>query len=456
MSPHTRWWKEAGIGTPLIHYCQAAGNHSVIVLDPDIAKQVLLAKYGKYPQYEKNLRVLKGFLGKGLLTLEGADWQRHRRICNPAFQPKLIQESLEDAVPALMKKMIAYWKQVENRGIHISNHFFNLTLDIIGKVAFAHEFHALESIKNWAEQSDNNNDDNLSPVKDKMYLSMNNMIQNLPRIVFLKMFNLLELDFSLKKSATMLNDATDIIINAARKKKEFKKSQVPLSLLQRLIDAKDSTYVNKSLSGVELRDEVKIFLLAGHETTSTWCNWAVFALCKYPDVQEKVYKDILKHAKDGEISLQLIEDMIYFNAFIKEVLRMFPPAGFIVRYPIEETSFKGVTIPAGTRLTIPIHLLHRHPLYWEDPDSFKPERWLKDEKPYSHSHAYLPFSAGPRHCIGKLFAQMEAKLILVPLIREFQFQLHPSQVDTTFTFTSFITMKAKPDVKVCIRSRNKG
>merc|ERR1712070_366556 len=106
---------------------------------------------------------------------------------------------------------------------------------------------------------------------------------------------------------------------------------------------------------------------------------------------------------------------------------MFPPVGMIIRYPREETSFKGRTIPAGTRLMIPIHLLHRHPLHWEDPDSFKPERWLGDKKPYNHSQVYLPFSTGPRRCIGNLFAQMEAKLILVPLIREFQFQLHPSQ-----------------------------
>lgn len=456
MSPQNRWWKEAGIEIPLIHYCQAAGNHSVFVLDPDIVKQILVAKYGKHPQYKKNLVIIRKILGKGLITLEGTDWQRHRRVCNPSFQPKLIQESLEDAVPVAMKKIISYWKQAESRDIDISKHLSNLTLDVIGKVAFAHEFHALESIRHWAEQTDTTNNGNLMPVSDKLFLSMTDMIRNMPRAILFKMFNLSAFDFSTKKSMTTLNDATDTVINAARKKNEHRNSHSPPSLLQKLFDAKDTkevTNVSRRLSSEELRDEVKTFILAGHETTSAWCYWAIFSLCKYPDVQEKVYKDVLKHAKDGEINLESIENMEYFNAFTKEVLRMFPPIGMILRHTVEETQLKGTTIPAKTRIMIPIHLLHRHPLYWEDPDSFKPERWLNDEKPYKHSHAYLPFSAGPRNCIGSSFAKMEAKLILAPLVREFHFQLHANQIDTKFTFTTFIIMKAKPDVKVCIRSR---
>eukprot|EP00546_Thalassionema_frauenfeldii_P020011 CAMPEP_0178901010 /NCGR_PEP_ID=MMETSP0786-20121207/3780_1 /TAXON_ID=186022 /ORGANISM="Thalassionema frauenfeldii, Strain CCMP 1798" /LENGTH=187 /DNA_ID=CAMNT_0020572055 /DNA_START=257 /DNA_END=817 /DNA_ORIENTATION=+ len=187
-----------------------------MVLDPDIVKQILVANYGSNPQFAKNLYMLKRLLGKGLITLEGPDWQRHRRICNPSFQPKIIQKALEDAAPIVVKEVISYWKQAGSRGIDISKHLSNLTLDILGKVAFAHEFHALESIKNWAEQDNSSNGDHLIPVSDKLYSCMNYMFKNLPRIIFLRMFHLTALDFKTKNNMMKMNEATNTVVDIAR------------------------------------------------------------------------------------------------------------------------------------------------------------------------------------------------------------------------------------------------
>ena len=460
MAPQKRWWKEAGVETHLIHYCQPLGRHSLIVLNADIVKQILFATYGKKPQYKKNLQGLIPVLGKGLVTLEGEDWQRHRRIVHPSFQQQFVKASLDDIVPSAVQKLISYWKQAKDREINLGPHLSNLTLDIIGKVAFSHDFFALESVKQWAEDSNDGNCDNLTPISDSLINAMNAMFRNTPRRIALTIFNLSMFDIPTKKTRKVMNEAVDDIIFAAREKLKHSKipnnSHAPLSLLQRLLDAEDADPTNKrkNLTPDELRDEVKTFILAGHETTSTWLYWAIFALIKYPDVQEKVFRDISKQADEGKnITIQDIEEMPYLDAFMKEVLRLYPPAGMIVRSNVDEVFLKGTRIPARTRLVIPIHLLHRHPLYWSDPDTFKPERWLKDSHPCSHGNAYLPFSDGPRNCIGSYFAQMEAKLILAPLLLEFSFLLAPSQANVQFTFTTFITMKAKPDVKICVRSR---
>jgi len=476
MEPQKRWWKEAGEATPLIRYSQPIGSHSVVVLDADIVKDILFARYGTNPQYLKNLKGLIPLIGKGLVTLEGEDWQRHRRIIHPSFQPKFVKESLDLVVPRTVDKFITSWKKAEGREIDVYTHLSNLTLDIIGKVAFAHNFNALDSVEKWAREDDDREDEHLAPVSDKLITAMNAMLKNTPRRILLIVLNLSVLDFATTRTSKLMDEAVEEVIDAARAKVQQKESAEavgtsdnmshdPLSLLQRLFDAKDSDparHSRKSLNNCELRDEIKTFIMAGHETTSTWCYWAIFALCKYPDVQEKVYQDIKKHTcTDGsktnegnlDITVRMIEKMTYLDAFMKEVLRLFPPAGMIIRNTVEETTFNGAKIPARTRLMIPIHLLHRHPLYWKDPESFKPERWLKDEHPASHRYAYLPFSDGPRNCIGSYFAEMEAKLLMAPLIREFLFQLAPTLLDTKFTFTTFITMKAKPALRVCVRCR---
>jgi cytochrome P450 len=138
---------------------------------------------------------------------------------------------------------------------------------------------------------------------------------------------------------------------------------------------------------------------------------------------------------------------------------MYPPVETISRVTRFEEKFAGYQIPAHTKLFISSYLLHRRPKYWKDPESFQPERWIhKDDAAHAEFMAktrfvYVPFSAGSRKCIGERFATIEAKLILVSFVQAFTFQIAPSQRDTDFTFTSFVTMKTKPDLKVCVKSR---
>ena len=484
MNPAKRWWKKAGVNTPLIHYCMPFGTESLIVLDADIVREILFANYGERPRFLKRLINLIPLVGNGLVTLEGKDWQRHRRIIHPSFQPGLIRESLGDVIPRIMAKCINHWEKADGREIDVSTHLSNLTLDIIGQVGFSHDFHALDSIERWANEGVESCD-KLVPVDDKVMKSMALMIRNSPRRILMQILNLSVLDFSTAKISKLMDEAVEEVITEARRKLESNKNlesnnnnnsiiddtdattktldgeHSRVSLLQRLLDAENSDTkksARKSLEVHELRDEIKTFLLAGHETTSTWCYWAFFILCQYPDIQEKVLQDINEHSarenNSDDISMQMIEKMTYFDAFMKEVLRMYPPVGLVLRYNVKEEKLNGVNVPAGTRMIIPIHLLHRHPNYWKDPESFKPERWLGKEHPSSHKHAYMPFSNGPRNCIGYYFAEMEAKLLMVPLIRHFSFRLAPSLRDTDFTFTTFITMKSKPDLKIVIRARN--
>ena len=251
------------------------------------------------------------------------------------------------------------------------------------------------------------------------------------------------------KAGVVFDNATDEVVKHA--KMQSLKGEAT-SLLEYLCKP-NSTH--GMLSQMELRNEVKTFLIAGHETTSTLCTWAIYCLTEYPHVQKLVFEEINTKASEGIIGIDSVESMPYLEAFLNEVLRLYPPVGLTTRSASKNTTLLGEQIPAGTKIIIPTYLLHRSPKYWTDPLEFKPERWLKstENDPKFHRFAFVPFSAGGRSCIGQQFAMYEAKLILAPLIREFEFSLGPSLEGKEIKLKSFVTTRSDPAIKIRVTQR---
>lgn len=486
LAPHKRWWADAISRSSvkdvdMLQYTDLFGRPSVLLLNADIVKLVLTASSSQTPvRFPKKIPLLRNILGDGLVTLEGAAWSRHRRIIQPSFNTGFLKESLNASIPNKVETLISFWSKtaMDGHDIDVAEHLSALTLDIIGDVAFSHDFHALDVLqKKWTLKQNSvgisDSDDKLSSGSDSLSTSL---LESLKPTVLTAVFAVLgypRMDLWLnpktRRSNKCLNEAVDQVIHNARSKAALSESSSTSSshksLLQLLFDAKDEgtnaendERSNKALSNIELRDEAKTFLVAGHETTSTWCYWVFFALVKYPEVQQRVYDDIIQHAPGSEtIDLEALNKMTYLAAFLKEVLRLYPPVGIIIRRTSRDENFMGHYIPANTRLVISPHLLHRHPLYWPDPLVFSPERWLPtggiDNEEKRHRFCYLPFSAGGRNCVGQQFATMEVQLILAPILRAFELHIAPSLQNIEFTFTTFVTMKAKPEFKICLSPR---
>ena len=155
MVPHQRWWREAGEDTKLLHYSALFGRQFVMVLDADGIKKVLTSSCRvKCPEYPKGFKYLGRVLGKGLVTLDGSNWHRHRRIIQPAFSINFIKTALDTIVPDLISELISCWSINPDNEIDISRHMAAITLDIIGKVAFSHEFYSMTSIRKWSQNPD--------------------------------------------------------------------------------------------------------------------------------------------------------------------------------------------------------------------------------------------------------------------------------------------------------------
>jgi len=157
-----------------------------------------------------------------------------------------------------------------------------------------------------------------------------------------------------------------------------------------------------------IRDQILTLLIAGHDTSTALLAWTLYQLANHPDVQRQAQQEV-----DAVIGKEMptsahISQLTYVDSVIKETLRMYPPIHLGSRVAASQISFEGFTIPKGSRVLYSQYLTHRQQEYWPDPDEFKPERF--QAQPAHHSaYTYIPFGAGPRNCIGAVFAQVEAK-----------------------------------------------
>lgn len=178
-----------------------------------------------------------------------------------------------------------------------------------------------------------------------------------------------------------------------------------------------------------------LFILAGFDTTATTLSFVAFFLAKYPEVQEKLRKELRELIQEhSEINYRGIMEAKYLDACLSETLRMCSPAHFAERQCTKEYKLPGtdVVIPPKMVVSVPIHSIHHDERYWSDPEEFRPERFLPENKDEIKSGTYLPFGLGPRNCIGMRFAQMESKVMIAKLLLNFELSCAPGSEELEF------------------------
>lgn len=250
-----------------------------------------------------------------------------------------------------------------------------------------------------------------------------------------------------RKNIKTLHDLTYKVIAQRKAKRLEEKDRIKnqtnngkKAFLDMLLDYSEN---DKCLTEKEIRQEIDTFMFAGHDTSTVAISFCLYELANNPDVQEIAYEELntifegdpRRNVLPGDLS-----EMKYLEAVIKEALRLYPPVPFYSRIVEHEFIYEGKTVPQGTNLGIFPYALHRDENLFENPLKFNPNRFLDgtELKPFS----YLPFSAGPRNCIGNKIAMQEIKVILSKIIRNFEILPTdpPHQV--------------KPQAKVVLHSKN--
>jgi cytochrome P450 len=198
----------------------------------------------------------------------------------------------------------------------------------------------------------------------------------------------------------------------------------PDDLLSRLMKTRDEE-TGQAMSEALLRDESITTFFAGHETTARTMTFAWYALASNPKVAERLHEELDRVLGGRPPTADDLRQLPYALQIVKEVLRLYPAAPFYVRDAVAGDKLAGFDVPAGTAVMLSPYYTHRHPQFWDDPEVFDPDRWTRERESARHGHAYHPFAAGPRICIGNNFSLLESHVLLVMLAQRFTPKLRP-------------------------------
>jgi len=392
-----------------IPYVMLTREHTV---EPLLTSNSLLTKSRDY-------RTIQAFLGEGLVTSAGGKWKARRRLLTPAFHFKILDDFIDvynKQAEVLVSKLEPFADS--GREFNIRNKISLCTLDVI-----------MESSMGWELGAQSNEED--SYVKSAMALEHLAMFR-VPRPWLSSdfMFDLLgygkiqrrhlevfhgqslaairrrkERFFAQRKIETQSNEDANII--------GFKKRRAFLDLM-----LEESMLSGEKISDEELRQEVDTITFAGHDTTSTAAAFCLYFLGHHKDIQTRAYEEVMEVIGEAEdITTLQLKELRYLEACLKEAMRLCPPVPIIGREALEDLTIGGHHVPAGTTMLINMMLLHRDPKHFPEPEEYRPERFLTEG--HRPPYAYVPFSAGPRNCIGQKFAWLMAKAIVAKVLRRF-------------------------------------
>lgn len=200
----------------------------------------------------------------------------------------------------------------------------------------------------------------------------------------------------------------------------------PRDILGALLQARTETDA-EGFGFDELVDQVAMLFLAGHETSASALTWALHLLARDPEIQQRVCDEVRTVCGDGPIDYGHVKDLEFTRNVFREVLRLFPPVGFMARECAAPKTMRDKSVAAGASVVVAPWLIHRHRELWERPDEFDPDRFAEPAGRESARSAYLPFGLGPRVCIGAAFALQEAVLILASVARRYRLQPVPGR-----------------------------
>ena len=401
----------------------------VIINRPDWIKEMLVNKADIYTKGRLNRQILGPALGNGLLTAEGDFWRRQRRIAAPAFHFQRLQV-LADVMVDSALATAERWEEHAGTGRHIdiAHEMMRLTMGIVARTLFTSD---------------------IAGDIDRLGKAVSTLIENLGRLSPIDFLGLPEWlpryrEPQVRAAMKMLDEMIFRIIEQRRAAGEGARED----LLQMLLDARDPE-TGEGMSDRQLRDEVMTLFAAGHETTAQALSWAFYLLSQHPDEEARYHAELDTLLGDRRPSFDDMRTLERTRMIIDETLRLYPPAFSISRTASQDDRLGGeLAVPKGAIVSAVPWITHRNPKLWTDPDRFDPERFADHEIYARYKHAYFPFGAGQRICIGSGFAQLEARMVMAVIGRRYRLTLksgHPVQPQARVTLRPRFGMKMRID-----------
>ena len=427
------------------------GSEGVVVADPKLLKVVLSTKMSSFNKDTKwTYKPFMSLLGGGLVTSEGSEWRRQRTLLSQTLRIHILEEIPNMAFRAVQRLSIKLDEVLKTGSvIEMAEEFRHLTLQVISEAVLSID--SDESDRTFA----------------KMYLPIvteGNLRTWSPHRMYIPTPSW----FQFRKDVKKLNDyVTDIIrkrwdvrieeINASSDRRSSRKRDV----LDVTISGWDPTEWNES-SLRQVRDEVKTFILAGHETSASMLTWTLFELSRNKDLLERARAeaesvfgpssrngggsaaDILSRVLASPPSVTTINTLTFIHNCLKETLRRYSVVPVVVRIANERIHYESITISKGATVMILMQAVHHNPDIWKDQLVYNHDRFLQEPKPFT----FLPFIDGPRNCLGQHLSLLESKIVIALLILCYDFQVVNQDATEKHPFMVPITTKTGHFMKV--------
>ncbi len=380
--------------------------------------------------------LLRGTLGSGLATARDGEeiWHIAHRLLALALAPSALNEyfpKMLTIVDELLER-----QEFGNKTISVVNLMERIAFEIMSYVGFHTRFFRTDT-------------DDPVPFVEALRNVLRDTWKGQRRVLPAVFYPVAKR--KRRRADATLSETLDAII--CERRAAFGRGATTNDILQRMLTGRDAV-TGKSLPDENIRYQLLTFLGASLETTAGALSYALHDLATHPEIGERLSEEVdgvLSTESDREPTAADMSKLKYTERIFKEVLRLHPPGPTIFRHVARNTVIAGkYPVHQKEKIVVLMTFLHRNPLYWREPDRFDPERFLPDAVSARHSHAYLPFGFGMRHCTGFQFATMEAKLVLARLYQRFV----PRLEDPSYTLRDVYTDSAKPaSFRLCLEPR---
>ncbi|HYT91521.1 MAG TPA: cytochrome P450 [Gemmataceae bacterium] len=403
------------------------GIYVYLLTHPEAVEHVLQKNHKNYRKPDFFNKTVGLLAGNGILTSEGDFWLRQRRLMQPAFH----RQHLAKLAPLMVAAAESFVREQQAAGpgqvVDILDAMMKVALRIAGNTLFSTD------ITGEADEIGRAFRTAFAYVSRRM---------NSPPLIPTWFPTPRNLAFA--RARRLLNRVVLGLIAARRRA-----ASRPDDLLTLLLAAQDEES-GAGMTDQQVKDEALTLLTAGHETVGAALSWTWYLLGQHPQIQADLYDEIRGKLQGRSPTLDDLPGLPLTKAVFEESLRLYPPAWGQPRESIRPDEINGFPIPAKAIITVNQWVTHRHPDFWDEPETFKPERFLPGRAEGRHKFAYFPFGGGPRVCIGNTFALLEGPLVLATLVQQFRVELVPGQSvvpDPTFT------LRPKTGVKVLLWPR---
>ncbi|HSZ61414.1 MAG TPA: cytochrome P450 [Terriglobales bacterium] len=349
--------------------------------DVEFAHHVLVENWENYAKGQIIKRVAL-LLGNGLMVSKGNLWKRQRRMIQPAFTHESIAPLMQ-MISGVNSALLSKWQLAarRNEGVNVTRDASGVALEVVLRFILGEDYERVGSHFDLLTQEQARN---------------------------------MQFALSFRALGKIIREVID------RRREHLQTSGDALGMLMEARDPESGQLMPDN----QLIDEILTLIVAGHETTASTLSWAWYLISQHPEVEQKLSSELNTLKPYSELSD--LPRFLYTRQIIDEVMRLYPAGWLLTRRALGDDHLGKYFVPAGTEIYIPLYFIQRHPDLWEEPNRFNPDRFRSDPSKQRHRLATFPFSAGPRNCIGALFARIEMQIHLMTIAKCLRLRFAPS------------------------------